>query len=64
MSVLKSKSRQFLFMRASTHLCGSSFLFPKTFNALSVDELVSFGLVGDLRIALPAVNNLAAGFIG
>ena len=45
MSVLKSKSGQFLFMRASTHLCGSSFLFPKIFNALSVDELVSFGLV-------------------
>src|SRR5262245_50985174 len=57
--VLKGQGRQLLLMGPPPHLRRCRSLFSKAFDAPRINELVDFlGPIGDLRIALTAMNNL------
>ena len=59
--VLVGQRRQFLLVRAPAHLGRGGALLAEALDAPGVDELVHLlGLVGDLRVALAAVDHLHA----
>ena len=59
--VLEGLRRQFFFVRAPAHFGRGGPFFAKAFDAPGVDEFVDLlGLVGDLRVALGAMNHLHA----
>ena len=61
----KASARQFLFVRAPAHLGRRRPFFAKALDAPCVDELVDlFGSIGNLRIALAAMNDLDAKLVG
>ena len=63
--MLERQGRQFLFVRAPAHLGRRRALLAKALDAPGIDELVDlFGPVGDLRVALAAVNDLDAQLMG
>jgi hypothetical protein len=56
---------QLFFMGAPAHLGRGRSFFAEALNAPGIDELVHlFGLVGDLRVALAAMNDLDAELLG
>ena len=63
--MLVGEGGQFFFMGAPAHLGRGRSLLAEALDAPGVDELVHlFGLVGDLRVALAAVNHLDAELVG
>ena len=63
--VLEGKGGQLFFMGAPAHLSRGRPLFAEALDAPGVDELVHlFGLIGDLRVALAAMNDLDAELVG
>ena len=57
----RTRARQLFFVRAPAHLGRRRPLFAEALDAPGVDELVHlFGPVGDLRVALAAMNDLDA----
>ena len=63
--VLERERRQLLLVRAPAHLGRRRALFAEALDAPGVDELVHLlGLIGDLRVALAAMNDLDAELVG
>ena len=63
--MLESEGGQLFFMGAPAHLGRGRPLLPEALHAPGIDELVHlFGLIGDLRVALAAVNDLDAELLG
>ena len=63
--MLECERRQFLLMRAPTHLGRRGSLFAEALDAPGVDELVDLlGPVGDLRVPFAAVNHFDAKQLG
>ena len=59
--VLVGEGGQLFFVRAPAHLGRGRAFFAEALDAPGVDELVHLlGLVGDLRVALAAMNHLDA----
>ena len=63
--VLEGIRGQLFFVRAPAHLGRRRSLFAEALDAPGVDELVDLlGLIGDLRVALAAMNHLDAELAG
>ena len=59
--MLEGEGGQFLFVRAPAHFRRGRALLAEALDAPGVDELVHLlGLVGDLRVALAAMDDLDA----
>ena len=63
--MLEGEGGQLFFMRAPAHLGRGRPLLAEALHAPGIDELVHlFGLIGDLRVALAAMNHLDAELLG